>query len=40
LDLLHLIHSHNSGLQAITAPLLFYTLSISPLHTHTHTHTH
>jgi hypothetical protein len=33
LELLHLIHSHSSGLQAIIALLLFYTLSSPPLHT-------
>jgi hypothetical protein len=33
--LLHVIHSHNSGLQVITALSLFYTISSSPLHTYT-----
>jgi hypothetical protein len=33
LDLLHLIHSHTSGLQAIVL-LLFYTHYSSPLHMH------
>jgi hypothetical protein len=35
LDVLHLIHSHNSGLQAITVLSLFYTLGSSPLRTYT-----
>jgi hypothetical protein len=34
LDLLHLMHSHNSGLQVITALSLIYTLNSSPSHTH------
>jgi hypothetical protein len=34
LDLLHLIHSHNSGLQVNTALSLLYTHYSSPLHTH------
>jgi hypothetical protein len=32
LDLLHFIHSQNSGLQVIAASSLFYTISNSPLH--------